>query len=745
MDDGVTETQLAKGKVSFQTEGRLLQELGERLVASAEVALVELIKNAYDADAGTCQVSLSDSDTAIVIFDNGNGMTLEDFKNRWMRIATSQKIQERSSRRYGRRLTGQKGIGRFAVRFLGRTLHLNSVAYDAERKKKTRLLAYFDWNQLDREENLANAEISFQLLATDDSVSTGTTLKIGKLKSAGDFAKSRSFRTEVLKIVSPLEALEGGHFRRESATGAKDPGFNVLLPGDDEASNDDFNLASEVLNHAWARLRIVLDQNTLSYLVSFNDGSKYRLRIKYSAGIANGLIADIRFFPRRTGIFRGTEVDGRTAWEWVRKNNGVAVIDHGFRIKPYGFEDNDWLMLDADSAHNRRNWRSDISVKNFPIEDAIRARAADNPMLNLPTTFQLVGAVFVESAPATVSRSENDLTPSMDREGFLDNMAFRQLVEIVRGGIEYLAKEDKAWLQRKAESEARAAAKRTRADFRAAVEYIQQSPTLTRSDKNRLVEEYAGLAQRLTEVEEYDREARQRLETMSALGVVAGFMTHETTRIFAALSEAISELHKLAKKQPSLRGSVDKIEQGYAALQSHLEYTRAFVDAAQRNDISSFKAAPQVLRIIDKFGAFARERGIVVECEIETSVVTPKMPITVYSGILLNLYTNAIKAILAGKAQRDNSKIVFRGWNDPKWHFVEVLDTGVGIPPNLRGRIWDPLFTTTSRLNNPLGSGMGLGLPLVKQLVTQIGGRIDLVDAPAGFSTCFQVKFPWKH
>ena len=118
------------------------------------------------------------------------------------------------------------------------------------------------------------------------------------------------------------------------------------------------------------------------------------------------------------------------------------------------------------------------------------------------------------------------------------------------------------------------------------------------------------------------------------------------------------------------------------------------------------------------------------------------MPVTVYSGVLLNLYTNALKAILAAKSQKGTSQIIFRGHNDEKWHVVEVLDTGVGIPPTIRNRIWDPMFTTTSRVDNPLGSGMGLGLTLVKQLVEQVGGRIEIVDAPTGYNTCFRVRYP---
>ena len=68
----MTETQIEKGNVSFQTEGRLLQELGERLVAKPEVALVELIKNSYDADASFCEVSSLGREKTIVIRDDGS-------------------------------------------------------------------------------------------------------------------------------------------------------------------------------------------------------------------------------------------------------------------------------------------------------------------------------------------------------------------------------------------------------------------------------------------------------------------------------------------------------------------------------------------------------------------------------------------------------------------------------------------------------------------------------------------------
>lgn len=122
---------------------------------------------------------------------------------------------------------------------------------------------------------------------------------------------------------------------------------------------------------------------------------------------------------------------------------------------------------------------------------------------------------------------------------------------------------------------------------------------------------------------------------------------------------------------------------------------------------------------------------------------TPALLAPVYSGVILNLYTNALKAVLAAVSSIRDPKVTIRAWNAPEAHYLEVSDNGVGIPPELRKRIWDPLFTTTSDTGNPLGSGMGLGLTLVRQVVEDVGGKIELADdPPPGFNTCFRVVFP---
>jgi signal transduction histidine kinase len=66
---------------------------------------------------------------------------------------------------------------------------------------------------------------------------------------------------------------------------------------------------------------------------------------------------------------------------------------------------------------------------------------------------------------------------------------------------------------------------------------------------------------------------------------------------------------------------------------------------------------------------------------------------------------------------------------------VEICDSGPGMPPEIRERIFEPFYTT-----KPPGSGTGLGLHISHNVVARHGGRIDVRSAPGG--TCFEVVLP---
>ena len=78
-------------KLRFIIDAELLRELGERLVGKPHIALAELVKNSYDADANKVVVEFLPHDNCIKISDDGHGMSIDEFKNFWMRIGTTHK------------------------------------------------------------------------------------------------------------------------------------------------------------------------------------------------------------------------------------------------------------------------------------------------------------------------------------------------------------------------------------------------------------------------------------------------------------------------------------------------------------------------------------------------------------------------------------------------------------------------------------------------------------------------------
>jgi signal transduction histidine kinase len=100
----------------------------------------------------------------------------------------------------------------------------------------------------------------------------------------------------------------------------------------------------------------------------------------------------------------------------------------------------------------------------------------------------------------------------------------------------------------------------------------------------------------------------------------------------------------------------------------------------------------------------------------------------------MSLLTNAAQAIPHGAPDKNRVEVRLRA--EGKWVVAEVEDTGVGIPPELLQRIFDPFFST-----KPMGVGTGLGLSICHGIVTGLGGEIS-VESTVGQGSCFRVRLP---
>lgn len=733
---------IASGFIAFDVEARLLQELGERLVASAEVALLELVKNASDAEASYCKLTLTQRGQAgaLVVTDDGNGMSAADFRDRWMRIATSGKRDPRTPK-YQRAVTGQKGIGRFAIRFLGGALKLRSVCDTPQ--GRTVLEAVFDWRRLDRAVTLSKAQVPYRISRAESNETLGTTLTVWRLKHDLVAAVDKHLLTAVLKVAKPTSSFDPGPFKHDRAKGPfGDPGYSVLFEGFPALEDQDSDLARGVIEHAWARLTVSLVKQTLHYTVRFNGSDEvHELSLPFVNHIRSGLHADIAFTPKRKDAFLGIPLLRNRIWDWMKENSGVGIIDNGFRIRPYGFKDDDWLFLNQDGAHNRRDWRTDIAKQYFPITEVARARPKLNPALNLPTGYQVIGAVFVSSRTSD-DPEEADLVPAMDRQGFLVNDGYLRMVEAVRGGLELLAHLDKQRQLRAEEEAAERSRSALRSDLAKTAESFKNDLRLAPEERAALVQHYSQLATRLTKQEEYDRNARQRLEIAAGLGVVAGFMTHEAERLFLALDDVLEEMREHLERIPSLTGALARIRQSRDQLDGYISYTRLFIDSLRSGEVKPFEALGQIEWVVEHFRSIPASRGITTEIDCADDVMVPPIPVAMYSAIILNLYSNATKAILARQSDALEPTVLISAWNDARFHHLTVQDTGIGITDDMRERIWDPFYTTTSRTNSPLGTGMGLGLPLVRDLVSRADGKAQVAQPTPGFVTCIHIQIP---
>jgi signal transduction histidine kinase len=742
---------LSSGTEPFTIASRIVREFGERLVKHPEVAVLELVKNSYDADATRCTVEHS-YPSRISISDDGHGMTLEEFLAGWMRIGTSAKNLHAESRRFERKVSGEKGIGRFAVSYLGRFLTLTTVADDPLRKCRTILTAHFDWPAFDRNADLGTIKVPYELRRAAPKMAIGTTLVATDLRPSTEYIDFRSVQTASLGLLSPYQALlrklkDDEQLDLPDAPASdqadSDPGFDLIIntQGDDGQRD----VAADILKNFVFRCVVGVDRNRLKLRLYRRGEARPFIKVddRYTSE-AGRVYADLRFFPGRKGTFSEMPVDGRLARTWVKEHAGVAVFDRNFRVLPYGTQGDDWLSLAADNVRNERNPKSSVAMRHFPMDPETRQSTQLNYMLRLPYPYQLVGAVQVYGRRSNEQGLHDaGLVVTADRQGFVDNDAFRSLVDVVRSAAEVIAYADREQQQEELRRHVEELAATAQQETQAAITQIRSNANLNASEKKELVQRLVAAQTAASQHEDLSRGREAALEVMSLLGVVAGFMTHEFGTAINHLEQSHAILSRHAKKHPDIAREAATISKHITVLRDFVAYSQGYVRGTSIVPEKPVPAKPRIQQVIRVFGKYAADRKIDIEVDVGSDVMAPKVPLSLYSGIVLNLYTNALKAVTAGKAGGHN-EIAIRAWSDGKHHRLQVSDTGIGIPSALGEKVFDPLFSTTDHAKDPLGSGMGLGLTLVRRGARAFGGSVQLVKPPPGYTTCFEVRFPQK-
>lgn len=386
----------------FRPRARIMKTLGEELISSDSVAIIELVKNSYDADASEVLVKfvgpLIEGEGKIQVFDNGCGMSLSTIQNSWMEPATGSKLSHKISRG-GRRVLGEKGIGRFAASRLSSLLELVSRR-DGESHET---FALFDWTQFDDEQKfLDEVEVLIESKKPTDiceggeieAVSSGdlgryhgTIMTMSGLKATWNNAGFDEIQRGLSRLVSPFAELPGFKINIEAPAGFEKYTSEIQPP--------------EIINypHYTVEGEISADgEYSISYKVLASDkvefaegwfvrhpksGWMMRDGDEVPSSISSPpecghLKIQLRIWDRDE-LGNVLQMVGGTISS-VRKDldffAGVNIYRDGFRVMPYGEPNNDWLRLDL-----RRVQKPTYRLSNNQIVGYISISADGNPGL----------------------------------------------------------------------------------------------------------------------------------------------------------------------------------------------------------------------------------------------------------------------------------------------------------------------------------------------------------------------------
>jgi signal transduction histidine kinase len=697
---------MASNQHPIRARSHLLTLLGEELIGDDRLAIFELVKNGYDADATVVAIALNlrAEKPNIVVEDSGSGMTLSDITEKWLELATDsrRKNPSRRSSRFRRLPLGEKGVGRIAVFKLG-----SSVTLTTRAKNNPEYQVTINWDELVSQgkylEDLRVSVNENEKPIYFPGTKTGTRIEITGLRrvnwARGDLRKLYRL---VTSLASPFDTPD--KFNVTFSAPGRESDFSDMLKADDFLKNAvwtfNFSLEGQLFSWKygfhpphWKQLkpRSKSNDNDRLALVPLDRGVKkpeeeddLLLKAEGLEGIGP-ISGQLYVYYRRSEVLQATGGTQQMRM-WLDDQTGVRVYRDGVRVFNYGEPNEDWLGLNA-----RR--------------------------INRPG-----GKVGLHSIVAAIHLSlekSRGLREKTNREGFDQNEAFARLQRIVLSAFEHfeiLHAED-------------------RASIDAVIRGVDEGGPVRFTDA--LANLRAGVSQKklgkefkkdIDAIEHEFNELRDVMVNAGTAGLNLAVIFHEIEREVDALASAVER----GLEGTQIRRQIDQLSEllhGIAPLlrknPARLMFVSDVVTAAYRIRESRFKfhklafSAP----LLDKQEKDFRIRG----------------PSNLLTGALGNLIDNAIYWSRFRK-ERDNRSAaaavrIITSWDEEASSgMIAVVDNGPGFGISADEAI--KAFRSTRV------GGMGLGLYFAKMVMEQCGGTLtvhstselrDEIDIPKAY------------
>ena len=410
-------------QISFKSRARLMPQIGDQLIKNESIALLELVKNAYDADAPDVWVEMWDIDKSdkgkIIVKDNGDGMDLSIVENSWMEIGTDNKknlldeyIMNDKKSALGRLPMGEKGIGRFGVHKLG-----SKITLITRMKGKKEVVVKIDWTSFEKFDYLEQVPIT--VIERNPEYFTGqqkgTYIEITELKNVWTRGKLRDVYRSIMSLQSPFESIQS--FNVVFETNHKEWLEGLLTV--DRIKNDalffaDVSIEGNEITELkyefkpWKVLNKLEEKQVVrTHIEMCREERENKKKILKKIDLSLFDIGKVRMklmiFDLDNTILSYGVSDKKGLKEYLKNNGGIAVYRDNIRIYEYGDSGNDWLQLESKR----------INAPGTTLSSKIT-----------------IGAIYLNR------QDSGSLIEKTNREGFVENEAFEEFRYAIVNAIE---------------------------------------------------------------------------------------------------------------------------------------------------------------------------------------------------------------------------------------------------------------------------------------------------------------------
>lgn len=667
--------------VNFKFSPRILARLGEELNQTFDQSILELVKNAYDADASLCKIELFDTAKTggtIRVSDDGSGMDSASIRDAWLVLGKSDKTSDKTTAT-GRTPAGSKGLGRLAALRMGNEVRLASIKKGSPRQLHSLRI---DWSDFENAHAVEDVSLSIH---TEKKATNGhgTVIELINLRNAIRSEEVRKLARSLILLTDPFGDDPSG-FQVELATAEfADVEQLVQTKYFDEA---DYHLSATLDSAGFAAVKLLDWRGEELAAASHKDIKRNESASPYRAPQCQ---FDLWSFLLKSGNFlQGRKSRVGEIRQWLNHFGGVHIYQDKVRVAPYGDPGNDWLQINL-----------------------ARAKSPEER----PSTNNSIGRLVV------TSKGPHRLIQKTDRSGFIEDDVFVELTAFALDALEWLAKWRLAQAEQRRAFEKQQTQEAAKAEKQSFNQALQKLPEEARAAVQIAFDDYATSRDR--EADALRREI-QLYRTLSTAGITAATFAHESqgnplkviTLNLKSLSRRINDTVSADQRQ-RLLSLLEKISKSAGALSTLGAATLGLIRAEKRKigKVDLHESIKSLVGLMEPFWQ-GRETAIHMELSPESPYIYASE--AAFESVLANLINNSLDAFR--RAATDHRAIRIRTRVNGQRCKIVVSDSGPGIIDVKLNEIWLPGITSSS-------AGTGLGLTIVKDTVRDLGGDVSAI------------------